>query len=82
MPRALRVPPDEFIKIWQMGRTLSEVAEACKATRRWASQTASNFRRKGVMLKHFPRGMRYDYDWKKFKKLAHKYRRDNMKEAL
>ena len=51
-----RVTPEEFVRVWQTGQTVGEVATKLGITKRAACQRAMYYRKKGVPLKKYPKG--------------------------
>tara|TARA_R110000744_G_scaffold17450_4_gene47253 strand:+ start:41 stop:283 length:243 start_codon:yes stop_codon:yes gene_type:complete len=50
------VTPEEFVRVWQTGKNVGEVAEKLNLSRRACYQRAVAYRKKGVALKKYPRG--------------------------
>ena len=49
--------PEEFVRLWQTSPTLADFCEKTGMKRRTASLRAAIYRRRGVPLKPFPRGL-------------------------
>lgn len=51
--RKSRVSSEEFVRIWQNAKSLSEVADLCGMTKRAASVRATYYRARQIDLKEF-----------------------------
>lgn len=64
------VPAHTFIKQWQRGKTLSDVAEKLNMSPDSAKVRAMKYRQHGVPLKKFAKGGRSEATWQQLAKLA------------
>ena len=58
---AAGVPPDEFVEIWNSSASVDEVARRANIKRGTAIMRAVSYRKRGIMMKKYPRGL-VDYE--------------------
>jgi biotin operon repressor len=67
---SINATPEEFITTWQQSEGSQEVADTFGCSSKAVSLRASQYRKRGVPLKKFPRGHRLD--WAALTNLAEK----------
>lgn len=71
-----KIEPGKLIDAWWTSSSADEVAEKLKAKKATVIQIASNYRRKGVLLKRMPKGpIKPVYDWKALIELSKTYQK-------